>query len=449
MTPGMRKAALAFAAASVGAGALIIRSRSRRPAFAAIPYESAATRVLILGGGFGGLHTARHLARRLNGTDGVAIRLVDRMQAMTFWPMVPEVVPGNIQAPHVVRPLREELGRVGVDYVQAEVTGGECDARVVNTTAGDMEYDELVIALGWQTSFFDTPGAAEHAMTLESLADAVAIRARVIDEFEAASAGRAHDLRFAVVGGGSTGVELAAALADLVDTLVAQYPAIDPGEVRLTVVQAKNDVLPHMERGLRDAAEERLRNDRIKLRLGAPVKAVFDGGVELADGQRIEAGTVVWTAGVEPNAVARQLRGLPLDGHGRIQVDDQLRVDGKRGVYALGDIAAVRSGQQDVAPTAQAAVQEAEVAAANVSADIAGRAPVPFRYRELGRLVDLGGKFALSEVAGVRMSGWTAHLLWRAVYLLKLGDWRDRLHVVADWLIGAVEPRTVPRLRIE
>lgn len=443
------KAVLGAAAVSAAAGAVLLRARNNERPVAGIPYDSAPTRVLILGGGFGGLYTARALVKRLARTDTVAVRLVDRSGSMTFWPMVPEVVPGSIQAPHVVRPLREELARAGVEFLHADVTGADTARRVVHTDTGDIKYDKLVVALGWQTAFFGTDGAREHAMTLESLADAVAIRTRVIDQFEAAAAGREHDLRFAIVGGGSTGVELAAELADLLDTLVAQYPTVDEDEVRLVVVQAKNDVLPHMERGLREAAEERLRKNRIELRLGAPVKRVDERGVELDDGTRIAARTVVWTAGVEANQVARRLEGLPVDDRGGIKVDATLRVHGVRGVFALGDIAAVRSRGTHVAPTAQAAVQEADVVAANVEAEILGGESIEFAYHDLGRLVELGGRFAVSEVSGVRLSGWTAQMLWRAVYLFKLGDWRDRLHVAADWLIGLVEPATVPRLRIE
>jgi NADH dehydrogenase len=443
------KAMLAVGATSLATGAMMLRARNRQRGVAGMPYDSAPTRVLILGGGFGGLYTARALVKRLARTDAVAVRLVDRAESMTFWPMVPEVVPGSIQAPHVVRSLREELARAGVEYIHARVTGADTALRVVHTDAGDIAYDKLVIALGWQTAFFGTEGAGEHAMTLESLADAVAIRNRVIDQFEAAAAGRAHDLSFAIVGGGSTGVELAAALADLLDTLVGQYPTVDEDEVHLVVVQAKNDVLPHMERGLREAAEERLRKNRIELRLGAPVKRVDEHGVELEDGTHLSAGTVVWTAGVEANRVARAIDGLSIDDRGRVEVDAGLRARGVRGVFALGDIAAVRSHGGSVAPTAQAAVQEAEVVATNVAADLLGGEAVEFAYHDLGRLVELGGRFAVSEISGVRLSGWTAQMLWRAVYLLKLGDWHDRLHVAADWLIKLVEPATVPRLRIE
>ncbi|HKC20313.1 MAG TPA: FAD-dependent oxidoreductase [Candidatus Dormibacteraeota bacterium] len=405
--------------------------------------------MLVLGGGFAGLSTARAIARSAQGGMHLGLRVVDRAEAMTFWPMVPEVIPGDIQAAHVMRPLREELVDLGAEFTHAEVTGGDLHKRVIETSIGAICYDRLVIALGWQTAFFGTPGASDHCLTLHSLADAVTIRNRVIGQFEAAAAGRPHDLSFVVVGGGSTGVELASAVADLVDILMPQYPTVADYDLHIVLTQARDDVLPHMEKPLRQAAASRLRDDRIDVRTEAKVSAVDARGVTLESGSRIAASTVMWAAGVEASSVARQLRGAQLDGGGRIQVDDCLRVRGVAATYALGDISAAHTDGRHVAPTAQAAVQESGAVARNLLAELEGVEPTPFEYRQLGRLVELGGRFAVSEVLGTQISGWAGHVLWRAVYLYKLGDWRDRLHVAADWLIGLVERPSVPRLRIE
>jgi NADH:quinone reductase (non-electrogenic) len=439
--------ALVFAACcGAGIAAARARVRSHRDPVA---YDSAATRVLIAGGGFAGLTVARDLARRFGGTSTHAIRLLDASESMTFWPMVPEVVSGAIHAAHVLRPLREELSAAGVEYVHADVTGGDVSRKRVETSIGDIEFDKLVIALGWTTSFFDTPGAREHCLTLESLRDAVTIRSRVIEQFESAAAGRPHNLTFIVVGGGSTGVELAASLADLVDILMPQYPSVDGKHVRVVVAQSKNDVLPHMEKPMRQAAASRLKRERIDVRTGSPVHSVDERGVVFASGERVDSPNVIWTAGVEANPVAGKLHGLRLDSRGRIEVDAHLRARGAADVYALGDIAAVHSRGGAVAPTAQAAVQEAATVAANVVAEMHGTPPVEFRYHRLGTLVELGGRFAVSDVFGFRFSGWVGQLVWRGVYLYKLGDWRDRLHVLSDWLVRAVEPPSVPRVRVE
>lgn len=426
-----------------------IRARTRRRSFPPAPYDSAHLRVLVLGGGFAGLTAARALARGFGAQRGVVVRVVDAAQSMTFWPMVPEVVSGSIQAAHVLRPLREELAGLGVEFVHARVNGGDLGRRVIETDAGAMPYDKVVVALGWETAFFDTPGARDHCLRLESLADAVAIRNRVIQQFEAAPSGRPADLSFLVVGGGSTGVELAASLADLIEILLPQYPFVAPDQVRLILTQAKDDVLPHMEEPLRQAAAGRLRDDRIQVRTDSKVSRVDERGVTLANGGRLESSTVIWAAGVQASPTVGRLTGAALDQHGRLQVDQHLRLNGTAGAYALGDNAAVKSGGAAVAPTAQAAVQEAATAAANLLAEVRGAEPAPFVYRELGHIVDLGGRFAVSQVLGTRVSGWAGQLVWRAVYLTKLGDWRDRLPVVSDWIIRLLAPPSVPRVRVE
>ncbi|MGH7765066.1 MAG: NAD(P)/FAD-dependent oxidoreductase, partial [Candidatus Dormibacteraceae bacterium] len=204
---GRTAVAVGVGFATVLAARAISRARARSTDRLPIPYDSASNRVLILGGGFAGLHTARRLATLMKKGPGVALRLVDSAESMTFWPMVPEMITGVIQAAHVMRPLREELVGLGVEFINADVKAGDLDRRTIQTSAGEMGYDELVIAMGWKTAFFGTPGAREHCMTMESLADAVAIRNRVIEKLEAVSSGHRSDLEVVVVGGGSTGVE--------------------------------------------------------------------------------------------------------------------------------------------------------------------------------------------------------------------------------------------------
>ena len=439
---------LAAGFACAGVGIAMARSRPGKRPLPAPSYDSAGVRVLVLGGGFGGFTTARVLARRLAARRDVAIRLVDRGDSLTFWPMVPEVIPGAIQAAHIVRSLREELAPIGVEFVRTPVISADLNRCTVQTGVGDMAYDKLVVAMGWQTSFFGTPGAAEHCLTMQSLIDAVSVRARIVDQFEAAAAGCRHDLRFVVVGGGSTGVEVVAGISELIDILIPQYPGLSADDVNLTVAQAKPDLLPDMEKPLRQAAASRLRKDGIELRTDSTVKSVDERGVVLDSGDRLDASTVVWTAGVEPSPIARRLKGARLDKRGRLKVDACLRVSGQSGVYALGDIAAVTFAGKPVAPTAQAAVQEAAAVANNLAAEVTGGEPEAFQYRFMGQLVTLGGRFAVSQVFGARLSGWAGHLLWRGVYLYKLGDWRDRLHVVSDWSIRVLAGPSVPRLRL-
>ena len=249
-----------------------------------------------------------------------------------------------------------------------------------------------------------------------------------------------------MVGGGSTGVEVAANLRELLDVVLPRFAGIDPADVSVHLLQATDDVLPHMDPTLRRVAAARLATERVEVRTDARVKAVDGSGVALSDGSRLDAATVIWAAGVRPSPLAGRVKGARTDAHGRLVVDAHLRVEGRHDVYALGDIAAVHSDGGPVPPTAQAAVQEGEAVAKNLAAELAGRSPEEFRYRYLGQLVDLGGRFAVSQVMGRKVSGALAQLLWRGVYLYKLGDGQDRLRVLSDWLLDAVAGPRVTRL---
>ena len=441
--------------AAVGGGVLAAaglayasRSRPQRPETS---YATARLKVLVLGGGFGGFTVAKSLAPRL--PDGASVLVLDRHDFLTFWPMVPEVIPGSIEVQHALRPLRPELAAAGATFLRAEVQGVDLERRVVTTSAGELPYDKLVIASGWRTGFFGVKGAREHALTVDSISDAVRIRDAVIDRLEAAASaadeGRApapEALAFAVIGGGSTGVEVAANVRDLLDELMPSYPALAGATPSVHLLQAGDDVLPHLDPSLRRVAAARLRSVRVEVRTDAKVKEIERGAVLLSDGSRIPAAATVWAAGVQPSPLAKRVAGAKTDSKGRLQVDANLRLEGREGVYALGDIAAVRSDGKPAPPTAQAAVQEAATVASNLEAELSGLPLTPFRYHYLGQLVDLGGRFAVSQVAGRKVSGLAAQLLWRAVYLYKLGNAGDRLRVAADWALDAIAGRRVTRL---
>ena len=416
-----------------------------------VPYHAAERKVLILGAGFGGFYVAHHLSGRLPAKSSVLA--LDRHDFLTFWPMVPETIPASVEVQHALRPLPAELVRRGVSFLQSEVEEIDLEASLVKTSRGDFGYDQLVIALGWETNFFGISGAPEHALTVQSIEDAIRIRDRVIDTFgEAlaeAQAGRPPEertLHFAVVGGGSTGVEVAANLRELIDILLPQYPALSSAQVRVHLLQAGDDVLPHMDQQLRRIAAARLGSEEIEVRTDARVGHLDGSGVELDDGSRVDAGLVVWAAGVRSSSLASKIKGAAVDEKGRIQVDRYLRVGDRSGVYALGDIAAVNSEGKGVPPTAQATIQEAPVVADNLLAELAGGQLREFTYHPLGTLVDLGSRFAVSQIMGRRLSGTLAQALWRGVYLYKLGDGRDRAEVLLDWLLGWLAGPRVSRL---
>jgi NADH:ubiquinone reductase (H+-translocating) len=422
-----------------GALALATRRKASRPVPVRERYPDARTRILVVGGGFGGLAAAEELSKALGADQEVAVGLVDRVNHTTFWPMVPAVVSGNIEMRHVAHSIRRVLNSLGAEFFQVEVKGINFGAREVITDAGVFPYDYLILAPGSRTAFFGTPGAREHAMDLKGLLDALRIRSQIIDRFE-----EAHRLRgeftddlltFVFVGGGPTGVEGAAEAHDLIfDVLEDDYPGVDFRRVHILLVNAGDRILKVIDPSLAHAAERRLASRKIDVLNNAKVAEVRPGAVVLSDGRTLPARTTVWAAGVEPPPFVKALN-LPKDAQGHILVDGFLRVKDRPGVYAVGDCARVEQDGSPVPALAQAAEQEGRLAARNIAAEIQGGYVRPFRYRSLGQLVDLGKESAIVDILGVKFAASLGSLVWKGVYLYELGRNLDRARVLSDWFL--------------
>jgi len=413
--------------------------RLHRPTSLEGRYADAPTKILIVGGGFGGLAVARGLARMFDGSKDVGVALVDHRNYTTFWPMVPSVIPSNAEVRHVAHSLRRILKPLGIEFFQDEVEEVDFETRRLKAAERDYPYDYLVLAPGSRTTFFGTPGAEENAMDIKGLRDALRVRSHVIDRFEEAEhlEDRAPDdlLTFVVVGGGPTGVEAAADTHDLIfDVLEDDYTNVDFGSVRVVLVNAGDNILKGLDAPLVHAATRRLASQRIEVINDAKVEEVRPDAVVISDGSTIPTRTTIWAAGIEPPPLVGNL-DVRKDHRGRILIDQYLRVKGRPGVYAVGDCTSIQYEGPPVPALAQAAEQEGTLAASNIAAEIEDKAPVPFRYRSVGQLVDLGEGSALVDILGVNLSGLLGAYVWKAVYLYELGYDLNRAHVLADWTI--------------
>ena len=413
--------------------------RLHRPSSLEGSYVDAPTKVLIIGGGFGGLAVARGLARDLSGTADVGVALVDHLNYTTFWPMVPSIIPSNAEVRHVAHSLRRILKPLGIEYFQGQVAAVNFEARRVKTNQRDYPYDYLVLAPGSRTTFFATPGAEENALDVKGLRDALRIRNHVIDRFEEAEhlEDRPPDdlLTFVIVGGGPTGVEAAADTHDLIfDVLEDDYPNVDFAGVRVVLVNAGDQILKGLDAPLVHAATRRLASQRIEVINDAKVEEVRSDSVVISEGRTIPSRTIIWAAGTEPPPLVGNL-DVQKDHRGRILIDEYLRIKDKPGVYAVGDCTSMQYDGPPVPALAQAAEQEGKRAASNLAAEIKNESPAAFRYRSVGQLVDLGEGSALIDILGVDLSGMLGAYIWKGVYLYELGYDLNRAHVLADWTI--------------
>jgi len=402
------------------------------------------TRILILGGGFGGVYAAfemeKHLARR----PDVEVTLITRDNFFLFTPMLHEVAAGDLELSTIVNPLRKLLRRVNTFVGTVEAI--DLDARVVQVSHGfdghthDLPYDQLVLALGSSTNFFGLPGVERCALTVKSLADAVALRNRLIAHLEEASsecaAGARHPLMtFVVAGGGFAGVETLGGINDFARDALRFFPNLREDHLRMVLVTPDALILPELGPKLGAYAQRKLAARGVEIITGVRVRGVEHDLVTLSDGRAIKASTLVWTAGTCPNPL---VASLPMQTrNGRITVDEYLAVPGRPGVWALGDCALVpdrRTGGFHP-PTAQHALREGRTVARNVAASVLGGTPRPFRFSTLGQLATIGRRTGVANVFGIRFSGFLAWWLWRTIYLSKLPRLEKKVRVALDWTL--------------
>jgi len=398
---------------------------------AARPVTSAGGRrrphVVIIGGGFGGLSAVKQL-----GKVDLDITLVDRHPYNTFQPLLYQVATAGLNPGDVTYFLRAtRMHQRNVSFRQGDVMGVDPHARNITfADGGSLDFDYLIVASGATTNYFGTPGAEDNSMAIYTRAQALQLRDRIFTQLEhAAAAASGNDLTMVVVGAGPTGVEMAGALAELRNDAMARvYPELDPRRTHIVLLEMADRVLAPFAPKLQEFAARALRERGVEIRLGTAVKEVREDGVELGNGDFLEASVVIWAAGVAvPKIVSGW--GLPQGHGGRIAVGDDLRVDGFDNIFAVGDVAVT---PKPLPQLSQPALQEGKHAARQITALIAGRRTVPFSYRDKGTMATVGRRAAVADIElvggrSLKLTGTIAWLLWVFVHVVNLLANRNRL----------------------
>lgn len=400
--------------------------------------ESSKKRVVIVGGGFGGVALARALTR----SSTFQTVLIDRNNYHQFQPLLYQVATSGMEPTAISFPLRKVF-RKGKDFHfrMAEARAVEPERNVLRTSAGDLHYDYLVLAAGTDTNYYGMENVERHALPLKSVGEALALRNRVLAAMEQAvrtadPAERTELLNFVVVGGGPTGVELAGALAELQRRIFPKdYPELDIAAMKIYLLNAAPRLLEGFSEESSARALKDLRHSGVEVVLGTTVKD-FDGhAVTYNDGESIPARTVIWASGVIANA----LDGISAEqlGRGRrVKVDEYNRMEGTENIFVIGDQCLLTSdphypnGHPQVA---QVAIQQSRRVAENLLRTAAGQQPEPFAYKDKGSMATIGRNRAVAEIGGRHFGGFFAWALWLLVHLLFIIGVRNRLTVLFDW----------------
>jgi len=408
------------------------------------PYDAADIRILVLGGGFAGHMAARTLAAQLRSVERVAILLVNRDDAMLYTPLLWKVAAGEIPARDAVIPYHDV--DQGFAVLTAEVEKIDLERRQVRTSAGVHPYDVLVVALGSVPAVPDLSDVRRNALTFHTLSDAVGVRARLRKAVEAARdepdpAERRALLTAAVVGGGDTGVELAATMREYLTSAVRRrLPGAPADLVRVVLLEREARLMPFGPPAVSATLQQILESQGVEIRLNEAVTGV-EPGVLMTSRGAVPARTIVWATGVRAPDVVRRLPGRHAV-NGAVLVDSYLRLPGYPDVYVIGDAAAIYGRADALVPaTAQAAEGEGRYAAMVIARALAGYEIRPYRYTTRGHLTLLGRRNGLAEVGPATIAGLPAWLLWHGYYLSRLPAGRRRASLATDLALGSLRRR--------
>jgi NADH:quinone reductase (non-electrogenic) len=410
-------------------------------------------RIVILGGGFGGVYAAMDLEKSLARENTVEICLVSRDNFFLFTPMLHEIAASDLEITNIVNPLRKLLRRVEVvvgdvnelDLPNRRVLISQCYQKRLQ----QLDYDHLVIALGSVTNFYDLPGLADLAIPMKTLQDAIRLRAQVLSRLEAANAEtddleRRSLLTFVVAGGGFAGVETVASLNDFIREVLSFYPNLCEEMCRVVLVHSGSIILPELGHDLGDYTKNVLARRGVDIRLNTRVKNVTQNEVSLTDGTSISSQTLVWTAGIIPSPLIGTIPSSK--ERGRLVVNQFLQLPDWPNVWAIGDCAFVpdiENPGKSHPPTAQHAMREGKIVARNIVAALSRRPLRAFSFKTIGLLASIGRRMGVARVFGFNFSGFFAWWMWRTVYLSKLPGLDKKVRVAFDWTLDLLFPKDV------
>lgn len=407
--------------------------------------RQGATRIVIVGGGFGGIYTALELDRRMRRRRDLDVTLISLTNSFLYYPLLPEVISGGVEPRHVLVPLRTLFRHVRV--LEGEVRQIDLEAKTVRAVRDpeamheDLSYDHLVLAMGADANLARFPEIEPVAFPFKTVTDALDLHTQIIDACEAAVFTGDLDQRhalltFVVVGGGATGIECLGEIEAYLRGILDHYPGLRRRDTRLVLVEREDGILAEVGPELGAYGLRQLVQRGIEVHLGVSVVHATPEAITLSDGTRIPARTLVWTVGTAPVPLVRRM-GLPLTHQGYVQAEATLAVPGRPGVWALGDTARIPTPEGGYyPPTAQHAVREAKVLASNLLAALAGEPPQPYRYHTRGTFISLGERQGVALFGGRPVRGRLAWMAWRAVHLWLLPGRERKLRVLTDWLFS-------------
>jgi NADH dehydrogenase len=403
-------------------------------------------RIVVLGGGFAGMEAIRVLERRLGQGADVEILLISDRNYLLFTPLLPQVASSMVEPRHIVQPIRDIRGARRFRFRRGTVTDIDFAGRRVILTEGSEPYDRLVIAMGSVVPSFGVPGVEEHALGYKWLEDGIVLRDHILDaaehaDHEADPAARRRTLTVCVVGGGYTGVELIAELQDFFARyIVPRYRGIEPGDYRLLLIEAGQEILRGVHPTLAERARRKLGREGIEIRTSTRVTRVLPGAVEVDGGEQVPVGLTVWAAGVTGHPVLAHV-AAERDRLGRLVARGTMQLKEHAEVYGAGDAVTIEDNARASIPIIPAALAQARLAAENIVAELEGRPLATIHFAPQGMLVSLGERDAVVEVFGLRFSGYVAWLFWNALHLWKLVGFRKQLQVALDWGMAQFFPR--------